>query len=442
MYIEDEEEDDFVLVGTYTQLLSPLTSPNIPQPPKQPLTQNHPQPHSHSQTTQARELTWLVNSLQATLRSLRNGLEECYALLDPPIDPGSTLVLSTPRAELVKGHVTRVGARIIKGTIHTKLRTTAPLTITINPTLPIHLAPLVTLNSLLTQAVDLARLCLAEVERRGQNEGQGRSQADDLTTATFLSSQLRLLAQGIDEASAILKGSPTNITEFKPAQSPSAGNASRPGTATSTAVTEASIVATSSGVTNSDWTQYSAASTSFSPPLSQVLSFHITIQDACIVLHLRALEPADAPVNLGIKLALAIGTARRLEHDEADKVFTYTHHESDPSAPPAETSHAQGQEHQAYPTSGTRALASAGKSGSQPGSQPAFPHSGGGGGPGGEGRGGGNREVGKVYVREKVRVESADPCLLSISTKLSALSNSLNLARRNLAAVMGDEFTD
>jgi outer membrane protein TolC len=44
-----------------------------------------------------------------------------------------------------------------------------------------------------------------------------------------------------------------------------------------------------------------------------------------------------------------------------------------------------------------------------------------------------------VYVREKVRVESADPSLLSLSSKLTALSHTLALARRNLAAVMGEE---
>ncbi|KAI1749339.1 RAVE subunit 2/Rogdi [Xylaria castorea] len=354
--------------------------------------------------TQARELTWLLNSLQATLLSLKHGLEECYALL-APIDPGNTLVLSTPRAELVKGHVTRVGARIVKGTIHTKLRTTAPWTISINPAHPIHLAPLVTLNALLTQAVDLASLCFTETERKGQR--------DYPATAAFLTSQLRLLAQGIDEASAILMGSPTNIAEFKPRYSSSTANTSRP----NTAVADASIPATSSNIAESDWTQYSAASTSFIPPLSHVLSFHVTIQDACLVLHLRALEAADAPVNLGIKFALAIGTTRRLEHDEADKVFTYQHHESDPFIPVVGPGQSQ-----SYPMKGSRGLT--GKNGST-----------------GSDHGGGG-EVEKVYVREKVRVESADPCLLSMSTKLSALSNALNLARRNLAAVMGEDFQE
>jgi hypothetical protein len=65
-------------------------------------------------TPQKRELDWLVEELHETLTNLKHGLEDCYALL-APIDPGSTLVLSTPRNEIVKGHVTRVGTRIVKG---------------------------------------------------------------------------------------------------------------------------------------------------------------------------------------------------------------------------------------------------------------------------------------------------------------------------------------
>lgn len=47
-----------------------------------------------------------------------------------------------------------------------------------------------------------------------------------------------------------------------------------------------------------------------------------------------------------------------------------------------------------------------------------------------------------VFVREKVRVESADPSLLSLAAKLTALGHVLNVARRNLAAVMGEELED
>lgn len=74
-------------------------------------------PEDHTLTTepsQQRELEWLLNELRETLEVLKSGLEECYALL-APVEPGSTLVVSTPRAEIVKGHVTRVGTKIVKG---------------------------------------------------------------------------------------------------------------------------------------------------------------------------------------------------------------------------------------------------------------------------------------------------------------------------------------
>jgi hypothetical protein len=63
---------------------------------------------------QEKELAWLLDELQESLASLKTGLEECYALL-APIEPGSTLVLSSPRSEAVKGHVTRVGDAIVRG---------------------------------------------------------------------------------------------------------------------------------------------------------------------------------------------------------------------------------------------------------------------------------------------------------------------------------------
>ena len=49
-----------------------------------------------------------------TLASLKSGLEECIALL-APVEPGSTLVVSSMRSESVKGFITRVGTRIVKG---------------------------------------------------------------------------------------------------------------------------------------------------------------------------------------------------------------------------------------------------------------------------------------------------------------------------------------
>ena len=62
---------------------------------------------------QARELQWLLESLQESLASLKEGLEECVALLAPR-EPGSTLVLSSLRSESVKGHVTRIGSTLRK----------------------------------------------------------------------------------------------------------------------------------------------------------------------------------------------------------------------------------------------------------------------------------------------------------------------------------------
>lgn len=61
-----------------------------------------------------RELDWIVEETLEICRDLKHGLEDCYALL-APIDPGSTLVMSTPRNEKVKGTITRVGTRIVKG---------------------------------------------------------------------------------------------------------------------------------------------------------------------------------------------------------------------------------------------------------------------------------------------------------------------------------------
>lgn len=63
---------------------------------------------------QERELVWITEETVHICRELKNGLDDCYALL-APIDPGSTLVMSTPRNEKVKGTLTRVGTRIVKG---------------------------------------------------------------------------------------------------------------------------------------------------------------------------------------------------------------------------------------------------------------------------------------------------------------------------------------
>lgn len=45
----------------------------------------------------------------------------------------------------------------------------------------------------------------------------------------------------------------------------------------------------------------------------------------------------------------------------------------------------------------------------------------------------------EVLVREKVRVESADPSLMSVAAKLSALEHEVRRWRFNLGVVMGED---
>ncbi|KAI0835459.1 RAVE subunit 2/Rogdi [Hypoxylon sp. FL0890] len=356
----------------------------IPHPPFPDQTQNTIPSSSHpysQQDKQARELTWLLNSFRATLAELKRGLEDCCALLSPPDLAGSTLVLTTVRNEIVKGYTTRVGARLVRGLVHLKLRTLPPQTLALDPARPVRVAALVRLDSLLVRSV---ALCITLEEHTTQQTPP---------SAAYLASQLRLLSQYISEASALVKGPPQP-------PSPSPG---RPTTSSSIASTRSRDQELGSQhhqqqqPPDTTWTTSSVSLGHFTPPLSRNLSLYLTIQEACLVLYLRALEPADAPINFGTKLALAIGTTRRLEHDEADRIFKYRCDDE---------SHIEGE------------------AGS------------------GSGDGGKKEKEVEVYVREKVRVESADPSLLSLSAKLAALGKTLELARRNLAAVMEEEMED
>ncbi|KAK0726013.1 RAVE subunit 2/Rogdi [Lasiosphaeris hirsuta] len=343
------------------------------------------------EASQARECEWLVQELQDTLTNLKHGLEDCYALL-APIDPGSTLVVSTPRNETVKGHVTRVGTRIVKGTIYLRMRTLPTQTLHINPDHPIHLASLTSLHTLLTHSIDLLTLTLSYSY---PSTPPPSTTNPSTSSPQFIATQLRLLAQSLAESSSLLKGPP--LTTADPA-----------------------------------WTTRSVAGSHFTPPLwpphqhhanggVPPLSFHLGIQDSCLVLWLRSLEPADAPVNFGTKLALAIGTTRRLEHDESERIFGFCCEDSGVSG--GEHNHGGG-------GGGSRVGAAPARHTSFPGPSA----SGGGVGPG-------KKEV-EVFVREKVRVETADPSLLSLSSKLTALGTTLGVARRNLAAAMGEELED
>lgn len=266
---------------------------------------------------------------------------------------------------------------LLKQTLHLRMRTMPPQTLAISPEHPIHIAPLTSLHTLLTQSIDLLGLTLSYTYPSSSSSPVSRQpqlhqpQTPTSSNATFIAAQLRLLSQSLSEASALLKG-PQPLT-----------------------------------ASDANWKTQSCSPAHFSPQPGSNLSIHWGIQDSSLILWLRALEPVHAPVNLGLKFALAIGTARRLEHDEADQVFNYTY--------PEET-HLDGSG-----SSSNNGKSSDGASGGSNGDDK--PHA-------------------EVYVREKVRVESADPSLLSLSAKLGALGHTLSLARRNLAAVMGEEIED
>ncbi|UKZ56707.1 hypothetical protein TrVGV298_010548 [Trichoderma virens] len=289
---------------------------------------------------QKRELAWIIARTLQTCEDLKHGLEDCYALL-APVDPGSTLVMSTPRNERVKGTITRVGTRIVKGSLGLQFRTIAQQTLTLSPAFPIHVHALDTLHTHLTESIDLLGLLLS-------NSKTSNSEADVSSNnqAQALSSGMRLLADSISSSIALLKGPPLNEPD-------------------------------------TNWTTH----------------FYITLQECSIVLLMRALEPVDAPVHFGTKLGLAIGTYRRLEHDEADIVFKYK-----PGGDEMSDTRRLAANHSIQPPSIARTLS--------------------------------NSQLEEVYVREKVRVESADPSLISLYSKLGYLNIMLDQARRNLDAVM------
>ncbi|PVH74665.1 hypothetical protein DL98DRAFT_575515 [Cadophora sp. DSE1049] len=254
----------------------------------------------------ARELSWLLDSLQETLASLKSGLEDCYALL-APIEPGSTLVMSSPRSENVKGHVTRVGDAVVRGTLHLRLKTLPHIDLTLQPTNPLPLPTLSHLRTLLNQSLD----CIDITRWTG-----------DRHSAPFISSQLLLLHSIIREALAItrpavLEAPDPEFGTVIPTHTPPHSNT---GTNTPTGPTSASSIGSSTGL---DWAHTPTSPQHFTPPLPPSLSLTLTPSSTSLLLTLRVLEPAINASHLGSRFAHAIGAQRRLEHDEMDGVFMY-----------------------------------------------------------------------------------------------------------------------
>lgn len=221
----------------------------------------------------------------------------------------------------------------------------------------IHIHALDALHTNLTQSLDLLSLTLS------------RESPPDPDS---LAQTLALLSDSLSESAALLKGQP--LTKPDPS-----------------------------------WQTASCPPENFSPSLAPNISVHITLQDSCVVLCIRALEPVHAPVHLGTRLGLAMGTLRRLEHDEMDTIFRW-----DPAGWEAADSKRDGARHSGSPV--------------PPSSQHTDQQS--------------EEDLEEVYVREKIRIESADPSLISLYSKLGFLSHMLAQARWNLTAVLGTDLDE
>ncbi|KAF2477299.1 uncharacterized protein BDR25DRAFT_309557 [Lindgomyces ingoldianus] len=278
--------------------------------------------------SQARELAWLLVQLRETLQALKAGLEECAALLAPS-ENGSTLVLSSVRSESLKGLITRVGTRVVKGSIKLRLSSLPPprgstsydLTISSSPQ-----APTLVIQQL-TSVRTLLNACLDVIDVT--------TWTGDATNGNFVAGQLRLLHDNIQEARQALKG-------YSDVQLP--------------------------------WWESPIDEKTFDPPLPPTVSFHLFVFDAALLLEIRTLEvqtPGEefhSGFSIRDRLAVALGGTRPPVHDEADRTFMY-----------------RGQE---------------------------------------------------VRVKEKIRVESQDPALISAMAKLNALEHSVTLSRKALNIVM------
>ncbi|KAI2056635.1 hypothetical protein LOZ12_000799 [Ophidiomyces ophidiicola] len=235
----------------------------------------------------SRELLWLLRSLQDSLAALREGFQECAALLAPS-EPGSTLVLSSLRSESVKGYVTRVGPKIVKGNGTAGDARGGLITLPLTgrassaPTAPeLVLEQLVSARRHINDCLDVVDVSTF---------------TGDPMNASFISGQLRLLQDHIREAQHALKGERED--------------------------------------TRKPWNEGSVDANAFDPPLSSYLSFYLTISEAALVLYLRTLEPLGAsehpPTYFSGELGLSgfslrdrlFGT-KQSTHDEAGDVFNW-----------------------------------------------------------------------------------------------------------------------
>ncbi|KAL7274328.1 hypothetical protein RUND412_002773 [Rhizina undulata] len=225
-----------------------------------------------------RELEWLLHSLKETISTLRSGLEECLALTQP-FEPGSTLALSTPRSEALKGYITRIGNRIVKGDMYVK---TYGL-----PYNRGHQAYKISFSSgahgaggclVLDQMTDVQRFIEHCLEILGMTQGQ---ELVDATDAQMVMEKMTLLQANIRAGIAALRSTPPHTMFPYRSVDPNV----------------------------------------FDPTLPPNVTLDLYISEAALVVELRTLEPVEESGKSGFSLiggiAAAVGwSGTRGEHDE------------------------------------------------------------------------------------------------------------------------------
>ncbi|MCJ1329026.1 hypothetical protein MMC10_005703 [Thelotrema lepadinum] len=235
--------------------------------------------------TIARELEWLLNSLQETFASLKNGLEECNELLAPN-EPGSTLVVSSMRSESVKGFITRT-ISFVAHDVQLRFpslpppprQQSHPLRLSSLPTAPSFTIPqLSNTRNLIAQALDVV-----DTSRW----------TGDPRNAQFISGQLKLLLDLVREARQSLKGGEDIVGK---------------------------------------WWESPLDEQTFDPSLPPNLALNLTISEASIIAHFRTLHVINpnTPTSFtsdalsGLSLRQRLGLAARLpDHDESDRTFHF-----------------------------------------------------------------------------------------------------------------------
>lgn len=190
----------------------------------------------------------------------------------------------------------RLGLTTTYQTLTLRLKSLPPVNLSVAPTNPLPLPALSHIRSLLNQSLD----CIDITRWTG-----------DRHSASFISSQLRLLHSIIREALAMLKPSvqeppdPSHGTEIL--TSPTSASSS------STATTGAGL----------EWSHSPTSPQHFRPPLPANVSLSLTPSSTSLLLTIRVLEPAVEMSKLGSRLVYAIGAQRRLEHDEMEGVYMW-----------------------------------------------------------------------------------------------------------------------